>query len=227
MRNMCKFRNATCYKCHKEGHISTVCRSSTANTGTSGSTQQASHSTYIVNTEECCYSMLNVHASHDEHYKVRLLANGSPFAMEVDTGARVSIISQHTLKAAFANAESQTASINVRTYTGHYIPLLGTFDVNVQHGGPSSALLPLIVVEGDGPPLLGRNWLKRIQLNWQEICKTQELHSPHANLFQKCSSVFSEELGKFTGPPARIHVEADAVPKFYQPSTVFSDKSSG
>ena len=29
--------------------------------------------------------------------------------------------------------------------------------------------LPLVVVEGKGPPLLGRNWLANIPINWQHI----------------------------------------------------------
>ena len=33
------------------------------------------------------------------------------------------------------------------------------------------ANLPLVVVEGSGPPLFGRNWLEKIQLNWAEIAK--------------------------------------------------------
>lgn len=30
-------------------------------------------------------------------------------------------------------------------------------------------VLPLIVVDGDGPPLLGRNWLEQLKLNWSSI----------------------------------------------------------
>lgn len=33
----------------------------------------------------------------------------------------------------------------------------------------SSEKMTLMVVAGDGPSLLGRDWLKKIQLNWREI----------------------------------------------------------
>ena len=33
---------------------------------------------------------------------------------------------------------------------------------------PRTVTLPLVVVEGAGPPLYGRNWLAHILINWQE-----------------------------------------------------------
>ena len=37
--------------------------------------------------------------------------------------------------------------------------------------GEQEAKVPVLVVPGDGPSLLGRNWLKLIRLNWPEIKK--------------------------------------------------------
>ncbi|CAH3040403.1 unnamed protein product [Pocillopora meandrina] len=34
----------------------------------------------------------------------------------------------------------------------------------------SELVLPLIVVDGEGPPLLGRNWLEQLKLNWHNTC---------------------------------------------------------
>ncbi len=45
---------------------------------------------------------------------------------------------------------------------------MGELQVNVSYGD-QRAQLPLIVVAGNGPNLMGRNWLKQIQLNWQSI----------------------------------------------------------
>ena len=41
-------------------------------------------------------------------------------------------------------------------------------DVQVVYQG-QTAILPLVVVKGDGPTLLGRNWLTKIKLNWDKI----------------------------------------------------------
>ena len=40
------------------------------------------------------------------------------------------------------------------------------------------ATLPLVVVKGDGPTLLGRNWQTKIRLNWDKIhyMQSPQLH---------------------------------------------------
>ena len=45
---------------------------------------------------------------------------------------------------------------------------MGTVDVKVQYQ-TQNVTLPLVVVPGNNPSLMGRNWLKDIKLNWSEI----------------------------------------------------------
>ena len=42
--------------------------------------------------------------------------------------------------------------------------MLGTVDVVVKYGD-QTAILPLLVVKGEGPSLLGRNWLAALKLD--------------------------------------------------------------
>ncbi len=55
------------------------------------------------------------------------------------------------------------------TYTGEKLAVLGEMDVRVQCQQQPAQDLVLTVVDGDGPSLLGRNWLQGIKLNWKEI----------------------------------------------------------
>ena len=48
---------------------------------------------------------------------------------------------------------------------------MGSTDVQVSYEG-QTAQLPLVVVKGVGPTLMGRNWLSRIRLNWSKIHHT-------------------------------------------------------
>ncbi len=54
------------------------------------------------------------------------------------------------------------------TYSGERIPLLGSIDVPVQYE-KQNVTLPLVIVKGERPALLGRNWLEKFQLDWPNI----------------------------------------------------------
>ena len=60
------------------------------------------------------------------------------------------------------------SQVKLHSYSGEAIPVLGTVDVVVKYG-VQIATLPLLVVKGEGPNLLGRNWLGVLKLDWHEI----------------------------------------------------------
>ena len=57
---------------------------------------------------------------------------------------------------------------------GGALRVLGEINVNVHQGG-NEALLPLLVVRGSGPTLLGRNWLAQFCLDWKEVHRLQQM----------------------------------------------------
>ena len=74
--------------------------------------------------------------------------------------------------------------------------------------------LPLVVVQGTGPMLFGRNWLNTIKLNWAKIHYT---HAPGLNdLLAKYSEVFEKGLGTFKGQEVSIAVDPEATPRFHK-----------
>ena len=62
----------------------------------------------------------------------------------------------------------ESTSIVLKTYTGEKLELKGQAMVQVRYHD-QEAKLPLLVVKGTGPSLLGHNWLLTIRLNWGEI----------------------------------------------------------
>ena len=93
------------------------------------------------------------------------------------------------------------------------------------HG--KTAQLPLIVIEGSGTPLFGRNWLEQIQLNWFEFIKINGITSQRQNspqglqtLLMKYKEVFQEELEQCKGVKAHLYVKADATPKCFRPRPI-------
>ena len=92
-------------------------------------------------------------------------------------------------------------------------------DVRVQYGDQCK-MLPLLVINGEGPSLLGRDWLKHIQLNWHEIkvhyTNVQDVEKKLETILQKHGKLFEAELGKMKHVKAKIVLKNAAVPKFYK-----------
>ena len=88
---------------------------------------------------------------------VDMIVNKVPLQMEVDTGSSVSLISRDTYRKLWLNKEwrlkLQPSPRRLRTYTGQELDVQGTC-------GSQSQKLPLLVVAGNGPSLLGRDWIQ-------------------------------------------------------------------
>ena len=85
--------------------------------------------------------------------------NGTDILIEVDTGASLSIISEQTFWAiACPTDKLQLTSITLTTYSRDNLHILGTYDIQVGYKSQSQTL-PLVVVQGHGQSLFGRNWL--------------------------------------------------------------------
>ena len=80
--------------------------------------------------------------------------------------------------------------------------------------------LKLFVVEGNGPSLLGRDWLSKILLNWKNIYSVHVKSTALEEVLSSHSSLFKEELGMINGVTAKLHVSADAKPRFFRPRSL-------
>ena len=100
--------------------------------------------------------------------QVDVSLNGVPVTMEVDTGAAVSVMSHRQQEELFPGAELQPSRISLRTYTAERVQVLGALPVQVAYGTQVKDL-PLVIVQGGGPALLGRDWLGHIKLDWPVI----------------------------------------------------------
>ena len=141
--------------------------------------------------------------------------------MEVDTGASLSQISETTFKVLW-DADTalplQQSEVKLQTYTGQEICVLGSIMVTAETQG-QQACLPLFVVKGNCPNLLGRDWLAKLHLNWIEIfsvCVQRTL----ANILEQHQKVFEPGLSTIKGVEAKLYVDPQAQPAFFKARTV-------
>ena len=164
----CKFKQAVCHGCRKRGHIRRVCRSQAKGMQQPQRTKWVEAQGEQEPDEE--YGIYSVRMSSPSPILVDVEVEGKPITMEVDTGAGLSVISEHRLKHLLLQtlASLKETSVQMKAYGGEALTVLGKLQVQVQYGAQQAAL-PLYVVAGDGPCLFGRQWLKTIRLDWKAI----------------------------------------------------------
>ena len=141
---------------------------------------------------------------------VKLFINGTPLNMTLDTGASVTIISSATWQQQLPDLKLQPSKVLLKTCTGEPLKLQGEAQVTVCYKDQKFKL-PLIVVKGDGPPLLGRNWLQNIVLDWKEI---KHVVTSLDGLLQKYNTLVDNKLGTMKGVQVKLAVKPDSKPKF-------------
>ena len=166
----CPFKQYECHNCKKSGHLARVCRKKKGSSSPSPDRARPDRAHYAQEGEsenQTEYGMHHVDAGRAKPLYATITVNGNPLAMEVDTGASVSITSLETFKA-IQNGEStlqlEESSVRLQTYTGEPIPICGSTQVHVVHNEQVLSL-PLVITQGKGPTLLGRNWLEALQLD--------------------------------------------------------------
>uniref|UniRef100_A0A1X7UD72 Uncharacterized protein n=1 Tax=Amphimedon queenslandica TaxID=400682 RepID=A0A1X7UD72_AMPQE len=214
----CKFIEADCRLCGKKGHLARVCRSRKekpqqqrnhpkAKTGYPPQPQQNNRQHPTHNLDHKSHPLLMGDSDQEDYPLFTLPSAGKPIvvsvsvnkvdlSMELDTGASLSIMSKNTYSSLSSTLPPISPShVILTTYTGEKIKPVGAIDVDVRYQS-QTATLPLVIVPGNGPTLLGREVLQK--------------HAP----------VFRSELGKLWDFTAKIHVQSDAKPKFYRPRPV-------
>jgi len=153
---------------------------------------------------------------------VEMIINGQTLPMEVDTGSAVTLVSEHTFKSKWPNTSLQSSSVKLKTYSNEQLRVVSQFEAKIKYSD-QSARLPLIVVEGNGPSLFGRDWLLQFRLNWKQIHSVQKCDL--TEVLNRHTHVFNEGLGTLQGYEAQLYVD----PQILQgsTSTTFYANSSG
>ena len=232
--DVCWFKNATCNLCGKTGHIKPVCRSSNQPQSErfrrdhdrkwrpgNGRNMTSQSKTHLLQEgdDEQCYTMYTTDSRY-ERKEDRIIESftiqDQVIDLELDTGASVSVINENTYNQLKNSSVLKKTQMILRTYSGEKIIPIGMIDVSVIYQNREHKL-PLVVVPG-GPNLLGRNWLREIRLNWQDIqAKLHNVSSTQAPLndvLHRYEHVFNDELGALKGMKASIHLKEDATHVF-------------
>lgn len=212
----CKMKDVECLYCKKKGHLARVCRSKAQ--------QQKKKPAHYVeeDKDDDSYSLFTIREQDCDTIIVNVSLNSVP---ELDTGASISVLSSATyldLQRQDRVGPLQPSSVKLKSYTGDAIPVLGSASLQARYcNGKQQVAVVAQVVEGDGPNLLGRDWLVQLEVDLGSI-QVNVLKETTAldEILDKHSIVFSDELGCMQGPKVELFVDEKAKPKFHEARSV-------
>ena len=220
----CWARELQCRHCNKKGHIERVCRAKREKGPSTsrdkwkpekGKTdrERSKKKLYAVkqeqpssgesdSDEEIPVNVLTVKGG-SAAYTVTPQLEGQPIPMEIDTGAAVSLMSEKLFMAKLSHTPLTKAKIILKTYTGETVPMAGKADVHVELNG-HKATLPIYVVKGDYPALMGRPWLEMMRLDWKAVNVVSTTPTKLSGVLKRHAAVFNDELGNMKGIAVKL-----------------------
>ena len=218
----CTVTDAECKYCKKKGHLERVCKAKAR--------QQRKESAHYMESgdsdesEDSAYNLFTITDPNSAPIFVEVVLNSIPVQMELDTGASVSVLSNTTyldLQRQGHALPLQPSPVKLKSYTGDTIPVLGCTTLQARYSNCKQVPVVVQVVSGDGPNLLGRDWLGQLEVDLGAIqVNTLQETTALDEILDKHPKVFSADLGCMEGPKVELHIDTKVHPKFYKPRTV-------
>lgn len=205
LANVCRFKSLKCNFCQKNGHTYKVCFKRNQN----------------INVDE--NDIKNIETF--EKYKISLNVNDFEVGFEIDSGCPVTIINNNLRRRYFNHLPLHKTVKSFRSYCGSPIKVLGILKVMVKSHGKSFQL-PMYVVESNRSPLLGREWLQKLKIDWNKFIYNCNSITPvvmkttKESFMQKYPSVFDKSIGKIEGIQAHLTLKENAKPVFIKNRTM-------
>ena len=163
------------------------------------------------NSESPLFCINHVKQSTPKAMIVPVTNNGKEIKMELDTGATVSVISKELWKSMFP-VQVDSSEVHLTTYTNEPLTIIGQKVVEVQYIDQRNNSI-LVIIEGNGPALLGRDWLMHSTGLVQSTPKMSQL-------LQEYSELFEDKLGTVKYFTAHLEFKESCTLKFFCPHSV-------
>ncbi|CAF4548507.1 unnamed protein product, partial [Rotaria sp. Silwood2] len=210
-RSKCRFRNVTCHKCNKEGHIAKVCRS------------KVTSNQFKVNT----VSSVSNKSFTDEHpIQVPIEINGVQVNFELDTGSPITIINPHIWEL-IGKPKLYPVKLIYKNFSGHPIHFKGENIVQVKYKNQCTELRLIVGIDNSNN-ILGRNWINVFHLSNQSLddignnSSIQNVNFEFKNLNELIThydAIFKQGLG-CCKIKAHLHIKPNVLPKFCKPRSL-------
>lgn len=158
----------------------------------------------------------NHNVTAEKPFVVSIQVNEQPVDFEIDTGSAVTLIRPDALSKL---PKLDHSSIQLRSYTGQLVNVLGTFLARISYGDLSDHIRVYV----SGAPcanILGRDGIKRlpgIMLNVNSV----EVGLQLSRILQKYATLFDQtKLGLLKNYAAHLTLKPQAIPRFWNARSV-------
>jgi len=222
-------KKGRCFNCNQFGHFSAECpkpqRSKRRVNNVDEAGERLSHldlalidvpkavAGNVAEGAEARVLRVNINAFPDR-LTVNVKIQGVPLKMEIDTGAKASIIGRTTYDRHFAKFKLRPTRTLV---WGEPLKMLGEFDVMVSLG-KQTAELPLAVVDRDFPSLFGLPWMQYLHLDWKRLLSGEIHNVPHSPAVPSAAPSVSA-APRAPAPPSAVRSSAPVTPVVKPPKT--------
>ena len=220
----CIHKDKRCHYCKKVGHLSSVCfkKKSEARASKKDPKNKRREANMVdVDTsgsDEEAFDTSHNHVHHNgchgrtKKLTTTLLLNCVEVEMEIDTGAELSTIPYSVYKEELCNVKLEPSKISLRQYDGTPLSARGEITLSTQTADQNlSGRFVVVDNVRNQLPLLGRDWLRRVKLDWTSLFSSMQLKSINVvnveSIKGEFPEVFKEELGMLKGIEVEIELQ--------------------
>ncbi|XP_058827953.1 uncharacterized protein K02A2.6-like [Topomyia yanbarensis] len=260
LASVCKYKEAVCSFCKKTGHLKRVCLSFTKQNKDVGEekidrfvkTKKKLHTNMLeeesdeaepeeisdvsgsdeMDLEDVC--VLDICKLDDKSKTLSkimlpLTVNKKVIKFEVDCGSPVSLISLADKMTYFNDLPLTKTNVELISYCENKIKVHGYMKAEVHYKGHSN-MLRLFVVDTKRHALLGREWMRELQVDWDQIIRNANTVSSIAvrtqvsdavsRLLKQFPAVFDNSVGTIRNIRASLTLKANSKPIFLKARTL-------
>ncbi|XP_031358777.1 uncharacterized protein K02A2.6-like, partial [Photinus pyralis] len=208
--NSCDKSDLVCNFCRIKGHVEKVCT-------------KKKHFHNADQIEEIVHIEESSQSKYREKFMSRIKVGNKNINFEVDSGAAVTIMGKKQFDELFHDFTIFDTNVKLISYCKTNLNVLGYAHVPVIYNG-TSYNLNLYIVSCNRQPLLGREWIRQINLNFWEVRNVQNYTEGASDIITKLttkySKVFTSGIGKIHNIQARLQLKENTTPIFCKARSV-------
>ncbi|XP_050305606.1 uncharacterized protein LOC126742843 [Anthonomus grandis grandis] len=229
----CAYRSCFCHKCGIKGHLAPMCKKLSGHNFLQENLLQDSSD----ENDEMCFNIKSNSSSYYNKLRynskgnerpiiIKLLTDGLQFDFEIDSGFAHAAISENFYKHYFTKYNLIRNDLSLKDYVGVSFNPLGYLNLNIIYDY-NNYILKTYVIKNGGPPLIGRNGLKMLNIGLCKIDSNNNNRLLYVNsetklqyLLKHFGQIFDGTLGTFNKFKVTLKLKENAIPRFFKPRPV-------